>query len=58
MDGRKVKTTYKWKGDVLVGLQKWESKETTLKWQATGDKLTCVSFKRLFNYGKNPNIWS
>ena len=43
MDGRKVKTSYKWEGDVLVGVQKWESKETSLKWQASGDKMTCVS---------------
>merc|ERR1711868_86340 len=31
MDGRQVKTTYKWDG-----------KETTLKWEATGIKLTCT----------------
>ena len=44
MDGRQVKTTYKWDGEALVGTQKWDGKETTLKWEATGIKLTCVSF--------------
>ena len=42
LDGRKVKTSYKWDGDALVGTQKWDGKETTLKWAAEGDKLTLV----------------
>merc|ERR1712130_866423 len=43
MDGRKVKTTYKWQGDALCGTQKWDGKESTLKWALEGANLVCVS---------------
>ena len=43
LDGRNVKTSYKWDGDTLVGTQKWDGKVTTLSWAAHGKTMTLVN---------------